>query len=80
MIVICPLLFVGWKIIKKTKIQSAAEMDLQKNMDEIAAYERSYIPNPPRYVPSDSLVNASADMLQQLVRQVFGLCVWVEPG
>jgi amino acid transporter len=48
MIAICPLLFVGWKILKKTKIQSAAEMDLQKNMDEIAAYERSYIPNPPK--------------------------------
>jgi amino acid transporter len=48
MIAICPLLFVGWKILKKTKIQSAAEIDLRKNMDEIAAYERSYIPSPPR--------------------------------
>jgi yeast amino acid transporter len=47
MIAICPLLFVGWKVLKKTKIPSAAEIDLQKNMDEIAAYERSYVPKPP---------------------------------
>lgn len=48
MIAICPLLFIGWKVIKKTKIHSAHEMDLQKNMDEIAEYERSYVPSPPK--------------------------------
>lgn len=48
MIAVCPLLYVGWKVFKKTRIYSAAEIDLQKNLDEIAEYEKSYVPSPPR--------------------------------
>jgi amino acid transporter len=46
MIVVCPLLYLGFKFVNKTKIYSAEEIDLQKNLDEIAEYERSYVPNP----------------------------------
>jgi amino acid transporter len=45
MIAVCPLLYLGWKFVKKTKIYSAEEIDLQKNLDEIEVYERSYVPN-----------------------------------
>lgn len=46
MIAVCPLLYIFWKLFKKTKIYSAKEIDLQKNLDEIAEYERTYVPIP----------------------------------
>jgi amino acid transporter len=48
MIAICPILYVGWKFLKKTEIPRLEDIDLQKNLDEIAEYERSYVPNPPK--------------------------------
>jgi amino acid transporter len=48
MIAVCPLLYVVFKLVKKTKIISAHEIDLQKNMAEIAEYERTYVPTPPK--------------------------------
>jgi amino acid transporter len=48
MIAICPLLYIGWKFFKKTKIYRPAEVDLQKNMDDIAEYETNYVPSKPR--------------------------------
>jgi amino acid transporter len=48
MIGICPVLYVGWKIGKRTKMYRAAEVDLVKNLDEIDEYERTYVPTPPR--------------------------------
>lgn len=48
MIGICPLLYLGWKVFKKTKIYKASEIDLVKNLDEIDEYERSYVPSPPK--------------------------------
>lgn len=48
MIAVCPIFYVGWKILKKTKIHKAHEIDLQKNLDEIDKYERSYVPMPPK--------------------------------
>ncbi|KAK4151101.1 amino acid permease/ SLC12A domain-containing protein [Chaetomidium leptoderma] len=47
MIAICPILYIGYKIVKKTKIYSPEEVDLQKNLDEIDHYERTYVPSPP---------------------------------
>ncbi|KAH6634488.1 amino acid permease/ SLC12A domain-containing protein [Chaetomium sp. MPI-SDFR-AT-0129] len=46
MIAVCPILYVGYKIVKKTKILSAKDVDLRKNMDEIDEYERNYVPQP----------------------------------
>ncbi|KAK4099379.1 hypothetical protein N658DRAFT_430224 [Parathielavia hyrcaniae] len=46
MVALVPLLYLGWKVTKKTKIYSPAEVDLQKNLDEIAKYERDYVPQP----------------------------------
>ena len=55
MIAICPLLYVTWKLVHKTKIHKAHEIDLHKNMDEIDAYERSYVPSKPGYASLFSL-------------------------
>lgn len=50
MIPVFPILFFGWKFIKKTKWLKPEEVDLKKDLDEIEAYERNYVPTPPRYV------------------------------
>ena len=51
MIGICPILFIGWKLIKKSKFYKPEEVDLYKNLDEIEEYQANYVPNPPKYVP-----------------------------
>ncbi|EXJ81965.1 hypothetical protein A1O1_08032 [Capronia coronata CBS 617.96] len=48
MIGVFPILFVGWKLIKKTKWLKPHEVDLRKDMDELEEYERNYVPRPPR--------------------------------
>lgn len=50
MIGVCPILFIGWKIIKKSKFYKPAEVDLFKNLEEIEEYQANYIPSPPKYV------------------------------
>lgn len=40
---VCPVLFIGWKIIKRTKIVSPREADLVWDRPLIDAYEASYI-------------------------------------
>lgn len=51
MIFIYPVLYFGYKIIRKTKIHKPEEIDLFKDLDEIEEYQRNYIPTPPRYAP-----------------------------
>ncbi|KAJ9494215.1 general amino acid permease agp2 [Exophiala xenobiotica] len=48
MIGVFPVLFFGWKFIKKTKWLRPEEVDLRKDMDELDEYERHYVPKPPR--------------------------------
>ncbi len=48
MIGICPVLYLGWKVLKKTKIYSAEEVDLVRNLAEIDEDQRTYVPSPPR--------------------------------
>ena len=48
MIAVFPILFFGWKFIKKTKWLKPHEVDLRKDLDEIEEYERNYVPTPPR--------------------------------
>lgn len=49
MIGVFPVLFVGWKLIKKTKFLKPEEVDLQQDLDEIDEYERNYVPVPPKH-------------------------------
>ena len=47
MIGIFPVLYVGWKVIHKTKVHKPEEVDLKKNLDEIEEHEAAYIDLPP---------------------------------
>ncbi|KAI9877576.1 MAG: hypothetical protein M1830_003533 [Pleopsidium flavum] len=48
MIGVFPVLFVGWKLLKKTKWYRPEEVDLMRDVEEIEEYTRNYIPRPPR--------------------------------
>lgn len=48
MIFICPVLFVGYKLVKRTRFLRADEIDLFKNVGEIDEYQRTYVPTKPR--------------------------------
>ncbi|KAK5653901.1 hypothetical protein OQA88_7826 [Cercophora sp. LCS_1] len=48
MIGVCPILFVGYKIAKRTRFHQADEIDLFKDVDEIEEYQRTYVPTPPK--------------------------------
>ena len=48
MIAVFPLLFVGWKLLKRTKFMRPNEVDLRRDADEIDEYTRNYVPSPPK--------------------------------
>ncbi|PGH02133.1 hypothetical protein GX51_04837 [Blastomyces parvus] len=48
MIALCPVLFFGWKLFKKTKWLKPHEVDLFKDVAEIDEYTRNFVPSPPR--------------------------------
>ncbi|KAI1080768.1 amino acid permease/ SLC12A domain-containing protein [Whalleya microplaca] len=48
MIGVCPLLFVGWKFIHKTRHHRLHEIDLRKDVDEVEDYTNNFVPMPPR--------------------------------
>lgn len=50
MIAVCPLLYLAWKVLKRSKFYKPEEVDLVKNLDEIEAYEANYMPRPAKYV------------------------------
>ncbi|KAI1329040.1 amino acid transporter [Xylariaceae sp. FL0255] len=45
-----PILYLGWKIIHKTKIVGPEKLDLYQDVEEIEEYTRNYVPNPPSNV------------------------------
>lgn len=49
MIGVTPLLYLGWKFLKRTKIYKSEEVDLTENLKEIEDYHANYVPTPPRY-------------------------------
>ena len=46
MIAVFPIIFIGWKLIKKSKWKRPEEVDLYANLDEIEEYQRNYVPTP----------------------------------
>ncbi|KAG6041489.1 hypothetical protein E4U41_004066 [Claviceps citrina] len=46
MLAVFPILYLGYKVVHKTKIHKAEEVDLHKELDVVNAYERTYIPQP----------------------------------
>ena len=49
MIGLFPVLFIGWKFIKKTKWRKAHEVDLKGEVEEIEEYTRNFVPAPYKY-------------------------------
>ena len=47
MIGVFPVLFVGWKLLKKTKFVKSEDCDLYRDVGEIEEYTRNYVPSPP---------------------------------
>ena len=48
MIGVFPVLFLFWKLYKKTKWLDPNEVDLLKDVDMIEEYTRNYVPRPPK--------------------------------
>ena len=46
MIGVFPTLFIGWKVLKKTKWLQPHEVDLLKDVEEIEDYTRNYVSEP----------------------------------
>lgn len=53
MVMLFPVLFVGWKIIHRTKMNKPHEVDLIKDVEEIDEYERNFVPQESTYVSAD---------------------------
>lgn len=69
MVFICPVLFIVWKLVHKTKMYKPSEVDLHKNIPEIEEYHRTFVPSPPKYVPPfcDSDENHTVPILSYMV-------------
>ncbi|KAL8693385.1 MAG: hypothetical protein Q9218_001777 [Villophora microphyllina] len=50
MIGVFPILYCGWKIVKRTKFIKAEDVDLHQDVEKIDEYTRNYVPGPPAYV------------------------------
>lgn len=48
MIGFVPVLFVGWKVVKKSEWRDPARVDLRGEVAEIEEYTRAFVPKPPR--------------------------------
>ncbi|KAF2471983.1 uncharacterized protein BDR25DRAFT_259261 [Lindgomyces ingoldianus] len=46
MIFVFPVLFLGWKFIKRTKFMKPEEIDLYQDLEEIEEYTRNFVPTP----------------------------------
>lgn len=55
MIGVCPILFVGWKVLNRSKFYKPEEVDLFKNLEEIEEYEANYQPKPAKYASHPTL-------------------------
>lgn len=50
MVGLFPILFLGWKLVKRSKWRRPEEVDLKGEVEEVEAYTRDYVPTPPRLV------------------------------
>lgn len=57
MIAVCPLLFIAWKLLKRSKFYKPEEVDLVKNLDEIEEYEASFVARPAKYVGPPTILH-----------------------
>ncbi|OTB02636.1 hypothetical protein M426DRAFT_13421 [Hypoxylon sp. CI-4A] len=50
MISVCPILFIGWKIIHKTSFRKPHDVDLLKDVAAVEDYTNKFVPSPPRNI------------------------------
>ncbi|KAI1138463.1 amino acid permease/ SLC12A domain-containing protein [Hypoxylon sp. FL0543] len=50
MIGVCPVLFIGWKLIHRTRFHRPCEVDLQRDVAAVDDYTKKFVPSPPRNV------------------------------
>ncbi|OCK86446.1 amino acid permease [Lepidopterella palustris CBS 459.81] len=50
MIFVFPVLYIGWKIIKRTEFKGPMDIDLQQDLEEIEEYTRNFVPTPDKNV------------------------------
>lgn len=48
MIGVFPVLYIGWKLIRRTEFRKPEKVDLKTGVAEIDEYTQNYIPTPPR--------------------------------
>jgi amino acid transporter len=46
MIAVFPILFVFWKLFRRTRFLKPEEVDLREGLEEIEDYQRNYVPTP----------------------------------
>lgn len=49
MIGVCPILYVAYKVLKRSRFYKPEEVDLFKNLDEIEEHQTNYQPRPAKY-------------------------------
>ena len=47
MVGVFPVLYLGWKLLKGTKVIKAQDVDLHQDVEEIEEYTKNFIPSPP---------------------------------
>lgn len=47
MVGVFPVLYLGWKIIRRTRILKPEEVDLHKDVEEIDEYTQNFVARPP---------------------------------
>lgn len=47
MVGLFPVLYFGWKILKRTEFIKAENIDVRKDVEEIEEYTRNFVPGPP---------------------------------
>ncbi|KAI1206354.1 amino acid permease/ SLC12A domain-containing protein [Annulohypoxylon truncatum] len=50
MIGVCPLLFIGWKVVHKTRFHRPYEVDLLRDVAAVEDYTTKFVPSPPRNI------------------------------
>ncbi|CAJ2510425.1 Uu.00g051280.m01.CDS01 [Anthostomella pinea] len=48
MIAVCPILYVGWKVVHKTRIRAPYDVDLHQDLEEVEEYTRTFVAAPPK--------------------------------
>ena len=75
-----PLLFLGWKLVHKTKFHKPQDIDLGRDLDVIDEYERNFVPVKSKYVSAPFLAIVAKLINQEHLHSGFGQGLWIDRG